>query len=63
MKMVQIHIKSLNIDEFLKLAQTKPASEFINGQIIKKTMPQGKHSAIKIISSKGTRGRYFVYFH
>ncbi len=33
--------------EFLKLPETKPASEYINGRIIQKPMPQGKHSAIQ----------------
>ncbi len=39
--------KNLTLDEFLKLPQTKPANEFINGQIIQKPMPQGKHSTIQ----------------
>ncbi len=38
---------SLTLTEFLKLPETKPASEYINGQIIHKPMPQGKHSAIQ----------------
>jgi Uma2 family endonuclease len=45
--MVQTPIKSIAIKEFLKLPETKPASEFINGQIIQKPMPQGKHSTIQ----------------
>lgn len=45
--MVQTPAKSLTLDEFLKLPQTKPASEFINGKIIQKSMPQGKHSTIQ----------------
>jgi Uma2 family endonuclease len=39
--------KTLTLDEFLKLPQTKPANEFINGQIIQKPMPQGKYSTIQ----------------
>lgn len=39
--------KSLTIEEFLKLPETKPASEFINGEIIQKSMPQGEHSRIQ----------------
>jgi Uma2 family endonuclease len=39
--------QSLTLDEFLKLPDTKPASEFINGRIIQKPMPSGKHSAIQ----------------
>lgn len=39
--------KSLTLEAFLKLPETKPASEFIDGQIIQKLMPQGKHSVIQ----------------
>lgn len=46
--MVQISTKRLTLDEFLKLPETKPASEFIDGQIIQKPMPQGKHSTIQL---------------
>jgi Uma2 family endonuclease len=45
--MVQTPAKPLTLDEFLKLPETKPASEFIDGQIIQKPMPQGKHSTIQ----------------
>lgn len=45
--MVQIPSKSLTLAEFLELPETKPASEYIDGQIIQKPMPQGKHSAIQ----------------
>ncbi|MEB3289351.1 MAG: Uma2 family endonuclease [Leptolyngbya sp.] len=37
----------MTLDEFLKLPETKPASEFIDGQILQKPMPQGKHSTIQ----------------
>jgi Uma2 family endonuclease len=37
----------LILDEFLKLPETKPASEFINGEIIQKPMPQGEHSLLQ----------------
>ena len=37
----------LTLDAFLKLPETKPASEFINGRIYQKTMPQGKHSRLQ----------------
>jgi Uma2 family endonuclease len=46
--MVQSPAKSLTLDEFLKLPETKPASEYIDGQIIQKPMPQGKHSVIQV---------------
>jgi Uma2 family endonuclease len=45
--MVQTPIKTLTLDEFIKLPETKPASEFINGEIIQKPMPQGKHSTVQ----------------
>lgn len=45
--MVQATAKTLTLDEFLQLSETKPASEYIDGQIIQKPMPQGKHSTIK----------------
>ncbi|ARV58513.1 hypothetical protein BZZ01_07545 [Nostocales cyanobacterium HT-58-2] len=37
----------LTLEDFLKLPETKPASEFINGEIIQKPMPQGEHSRIQ----------------
>ncbi|QSJ17441.1 Uma2 family endonuclease [Nostoc sp. UHCC 0702] len=37
----------LTLEEFLRLPETKPASEYIDGQIIQKPMPQGKHSLIQ----------------
>jgi Uma2 family endonuclease len=46
--MVQTSPQSLTLDEFLKLPETKPASEFIAGQIIQKPMPPGKHSTIQL---------------
>ncbi|MBW4646989.1 MAG: Uma2 family endonuclease [Goleter apudmare HA4340-LM2] len=45
--MVQIPSKALTLEEFLELPETKPANEYIDGQIIQKPMPQGKHSAIQ----------------
>jgi Uma2 family endonuclease len=45
--MVQTLSKILTLAEFLKLPETKPAREYIDGQIIQKPMPQGKHSAIQ----------------
>ena len=46
--MVQTSIKPITLDDFLKLPETKPASEFIDGQILQKPMPQGKHSTVQI---------------
>lgn len=45
--MVQIPAKILTLDEFLQLPETKPASEYIDGQIVTKPMPQGKHSKLQ----------------
>jgi Uma2 family endonuclease len=36
------------LEEFLKLPETKPASEYIDGDIYQKPMPQGKHSTLQI---------------
>jgi Uma2 family endonuclease len=46
--MVQTPTKLLTLDEFLKQPETKPASEFIDGKIIQKPMPQGKHSTVQL---------------
>jgi len=40
--------KPITLTEFLKLPDTKPANEFIEGQIYQKPMPQGKHSTLQI---------------
>ena len=45
--MVQALIKKITLEEFLKLPETKPAREYINGQVLQKSMPQGKHSKIQ----------------
>lgn len=39
--------KLLTLSEFLTLPETKPASEFINGEIYQKPMPQCQHSLIQ----------------
>ncbi len=39
--------KTLSLSEFLELPETKPASEYIDGQVMQKPMPQGKHSTIQ----------------
>ncbi|MGK7928358.1 MAG: Uma2 family endonuclease [Spirulina sp.] len=38
---------SLTLEQFLKLPETEPASEYINGEIIQKPMPKGKHSRLQ----------------
>ncbi|MGB6299916.1 MAG: Uma2 family endonuclease [Rivularia sp. (in: cyanobacteria)] len=45
--MVRTQIKTLTLEEFLALPEIKPANEYINGQIIQKPMPQGKHSKLQ----------------
>ena len=37
-----------SLAEFLKLPETKPASEYINEKIIQKPMPTGKHSRLQL---------------
>ena len=46
--MVQTSTQSLTLEAFLQLPETKPASEFIHGQIIQKPMPQGEHSILQV---------------
>ncbi len=38
---------SLTLEAFLAMPETKPASEFVDGEIFQKPMPQGKHSAVQ----------------
>jgi Uma2 family endonuclease len=45
--MIQVQPKHISLDEFLLLPETKPASEYIDGAIIQKPMPQGKHSSLQ----------------
>lgn len=45
--MVQTPAKSITLEEFLKLPETELASEYTDGQIIQKPMPQGEHSTIQ----------------
>jgi Uma2 family endonuclease len=45
-EMVQTPLK-ITLGEFLMLPETEPASEYIDGQVIQKPMPQGKHSSIQ----------------
>lgn len=46
--MLQAANRILTLEEFLALPETKPASEYVNGQITPKPMPQGKHSLIQL---------------
>jgi Uma2 family endonuclease len=45
--MVQTPTQTLTLEEFLQLPETEPTSEYINGLIIQKPMPQGEHSVIQ----------------
>ncbi|MGF1492012.1 MAG: Uma2 family endonuclease [Microcoleaceae cyanobacterium] len=45
--MVHAPSQSLTLPEFLKLPETKPANEYVDGAGIQKPMPQGKHSVIQ----------------
>ncbi|MFW6359421.1 MAG: Uma2 family endonuclease [Chroococcales cyanobacterium] len=38
---------ALSLEDFLKRPETKPASEYINGETIQKPMPQGEHSLLQ----------------
>ena len=45
--MVTISSTPITLKKFLALPETKPASEYIDGKIIQKPMPKGKHSTIQ----------------
>lgn len=45
--MVQTPSKTLTLEEFLKLPETQPASEYIGGRIIQKSMPKARHSRLQ----------------
>ncbi len=45
--MVTTSSKPITLKDFLALPETKPASEYIDGKIIQKPMPQGEHSTIQ----------------
>ena len=39
--------KKLTLEQFLELPETKPASEYLDGEIIQKPMPKGRHSCLQ----------------
>jgi Uma2 family endonuclease len=45
--MVEALTKTLTLQEFLQQPETKPASEYINGETIQKPMPKGRHSRLQ----------------
>lgn len=46
--MTSVSTQSMTLEEFLQLPETKPASEYIEGTIIQKPMPKGKHSQLQL---------------
>jgi Uma2 family endonuclease len=46
----------VTLEEFLKLPETKPYGEYINGKIEQKPMPQGQHSIIQTSLSTRING-------
>lgn len=63
--MVQTPTKPLTLEEFLQQPDTKPASEYIDGQITQKPMPKADHgivqtdlaTAINTVLKQSKRGR------
>ncbi|OLP19297.1 hypothetical protein BST81_05940 [Leptolyngbya sp. 'hensonii'] len=45
--MAQALSNPLTLQEFLELPETKPASEYIDGRVIQKPMPKGRHSRLQ----------------
>jgi len=46
--MVQAPVKPITLEDFLALPETKPASEYLDGKVSTKPMPQGEYSRIQI---------------
>ncbi|WP_366853773.1 Uma2 family endonuclease [Microcoleus sp. PH2017_22_RUC_O_B] len=42
-----IATERITVEEFLKLPETKPASEYIQGEIVQKPLPKTKHSLLR----------------
>jgi len=47
-KKMTIATQPLTLEQFLKLPETKPASEFIKTKMVQKPMPQGEHSLLQV---------------
>lgn len=45
---MNITTQHITLEDFLKLPETKPASEYIEGEIIQKPMPKSKHSRLQL---------------
>ncbi|WP_017324043.1 Uma2 family endonuclease [Synechococcus sp. PCC 7336] len=54
--MVQTPTQPTSVEEFLALPETEPASEFIDGQILQKLMPQGQHSRLQLKLANAING-------
>lgn len=39
--------KAITLEEFLKLPETEPASEYIDGQVVQKVTPRKKHGLLQ----------------
>ncbi|MFO8039711.1 MAG: Uma2 family endonuclease [Sodalinema sp.] len=46
--MVRLDEKSLTLEEFLQYPETQPASEYKQGRVTQKPMPQGQHSTLQV---------------
>ncbi|GEM_PF-2139450 len=55
--MVEISSKALTLEEFLKVPETKPACEYINGSVIQKPMPKTRHSRLQGKLTRIIRGK------
>ena len=44
---ISTQVKLLTLENFLALPETKPASEYLNGEITQKPMPKGRHSCLQ----------------
>lgn len=57
--MVKTPVPKLTLESFLELPETKPASEFMNHQLIQKPMPQGEHSTLQseLVNAINTVGK------
>lgn len=44
---MNITTQPITLEEFLKLPETKPANEYIEGEIVQKSMPKTRHSRLQ----------------
>jgi Uma2 family endonuclease len=47
-------VATISLEEFLERPETKPASKYINGQIVRKPVHQGHHSTIQVELTEAT---------